>query len=340
VETIHRNAKAQAQIIDDLLDMSRIIAGKISLQAQAVDLRELVCAALDGIRPPAALKNIEIIQQLDPSAGLITGDAARLQQVLWNLLTNALKFTPPHGYIRVMLEWQHSHAQISVEDSGIGIESEFLPHVFERFRQADGSTTREHGGLGLGLSIVRTLVELHGGMVSVTSPGPGRGSTFRVRLPVARTDTFLLRSGGTDRRSAKATEQVTPGLGGTRVLIVDDEPDGRALLIRLLQEAGAQVIAAEGAHQALEMLRREPVQVILSDIGMPGMDGYEFLQRVRSTPDPAVSRIPAIAVTAYARKEDRARTLAAGFQQHIAKPYSFSELVLAVASLRTASAEE
>jgi PAS domain S-box-containing protein len=334
VETIHRNAQAQAQIIDDLLDMSRIISGKISLQTDAVDLRELVRTAVDGIRPPATVKNLGIFELLDPAAGLVTGDAARLQQVLWNLLTNAVKFTPAGGYIRVRLEWLHSHARISVEDSGIGIEPEFLPHVFERFRQADGSTQREHGGLGLGLSIVRNLVELHGGSVAVESAGRGRGTTFSVNLPLARPEGFLFRPGEKERRALQATDLLLPSLVGTRVLIVDDEPDGRALLARLLQEAGAQVIAAEGALQALEILQRERVQAILSDIGMPGIDGYEFMRRVRSTDDHAVSAIPAIALTAYARKEDRMRSLAAGFQQHIAKPYSFGELAQAVAALQ------
>lgn len=335
IDTIHRNAQAQAQIIDDLLDMSRIVAGKISLQNDALDLGELVQTAVDGIRPSAALKNIEMVALLEPATGLITGDAARLQQVLWNLLTNALKFTPANGRIEVRLQWLKSQAQITVADSGMGIAPEFLPHVFERFRQADGSTTREHGGLGLGLSIVRNLVELHGGSVSVSSPGRGCGATFQVRLPLARTDSILLRADATDPRAPPPPEKPLPSLAGMRVLIVDDEPDGRALLTRLLQEAGAQVFAADGALQALELLGRQPVQAILSDIGMPGIDGYEFLRRVRAANDPALKAIPAIALTAYARREDRERSLAAGFQQHIAKPYSFGELAQAVVSLQT-----
>ena len=338
VDTIHRSARAQAQIIDDLLDMSRIISGKIRLQTEAVDLRELLQVAVDGIRPAAAAKHIAVAVVLDPVTGLVAGDAARLQQVLWNLLTNALKFTPPNGAIRVSLQRTEAAMEISVKDSGIGIQPAFLPHVFERFRQADGSTTREHGGLGLGLSIVRNLVELHGGAVSVHSEGNGKGATFTVRLPLLQVETFMPRPVDPVRGIVVPTEPLLPSLTGTVVLIVDDEPDGRALLDRLLKEAGAEVHAAQGALEAIGILQREPVDVILSDIGMPGLDGYEFMRRVRALDNPQIRGVPAIAVTAYAREDDRQRSLSAGFQQHVAKPYSFPELATAIAGLRKGSA--
>jgi len=334
VETIHRNAQAQAQIIDDLLDMSRIISGKIRLQSEAIDLRDLVQVAVDGIRPAAATKNISVSVVMDDSADLVAGDAARLQQVLWNLLTNALKFTPANGSIRVTLQRAGGGMEIHVKDSGVGIHQSFLPHVFERFRQADGSTTREHGGLGLGLSIVRNLVELHGGSVAVHSEGPGAGATFSVRLPLLQSAAWSPRPSDPARGIVVAPDPLMPSLIGTKVLIVDDEPDGRALLDRLLKEAGAEVHAAEGALEAIGILQREPIHVILSDIGMPGLDGYEFMRRVRALDDPGVRGVPAIAVTAYAREDDRLRSLSAGFQQHMAKPYSFPELANAIASLR------
>ena len=338
VDTIHRSAKAQAQIIDDLLDMSRIISGKIRLQTDALDLRELLQLAVDGIRPAAAAKHIAVSVVLDPVTSLVAGDAARLQQVLWNLLTNALKFTPPNGAIRAMLRRTDGAMEISIKDSGIGIQSAFLPHVFERFRQADGSTTREHGGLGLGLSIVRNLVELHGGAVAVHSEGPGKGATFSVSLPLLQAESFVPRPSDPKRGPVLAPEPLLPSLSGTVVLIVDDEPDGRALLHRLLKDAGADVRAAEGGMEAIGILQREPVDVILSDIGMPGLDGYEFMRRVRALGDPQVSGVPAIALTAYAREEDRLRSLSAGFQQHVAKPYSFPELAIAIAGLRRGDA--
>ena len=334
VDTIHRNAQAQAQIIDDLLDMSRIVSGKIRLQTDAVDLRELLQIAIDGIRPAAAAKHISVSINLEPVTGLVAGDAARLQQVLWNLLTNALKFTPAAGAIQVALRRVDGFMEIDVKDSGIGINPAFLPHVFERFRQADGSTTREHGGLGIGLSIVRNLVELHGGSVAVESAGMGKGATFTVRLPMLQVETYLPRPVDPARGLALPVDELQPSLAGTVVLIVDDEPDGRALLDRLLKEAGAQVHAAEGALEAISILQREAVHVILSDIGMPGLDGYEFMRRVRALEDPQIRRVPAIAVTAYARDDDRQRSLSAGFQQHVAKPYSFPELATAIAGLR------
>ncbi len=333
VETIHRNAQAQAQIIDDLLDMSRIVSGKIRLQTAALDLGDLVRVAVDGIRPTAAAKHIGIVLRMDEAAGLIMGDAARLQQVLWNLLTNALKFTPANGQIVVSLQRSNSDVAIHVKDSGIGIDPEFLPHVFERFRQADGSTTREHGGLGLGLSIVRNLVELHGGAVSVDSAGVGQGTTFSVRLPMLKGEIYPPSPPEGARAVELPEDHLLPSLEGATVLVVDDEPDARVLLDRLLRESGAQVIAVGGALEALDILEHRRVHMILSDIGMPGVDGYEFMRRVRAHANPAIRAIPAAAVTAYARADDRQRSAAAGFQQHVSKPYAFPELASAVAAL-------
>ena len=333
VETIHRNAQAQAQIIDDLLDMSRIVSGKIRLQTAALDLEDLIRVAVDGIRPTASAKQISIALELEGADGLIVGDAARLQQVLWNLLTNALKFTPPNGRITVSLRHSEADVIIQVKDSGIGIEPEFLPHVFERFRQADGSTTREHGGLGLGLSIVRNLVELHGGAVSVDSAGVGQGTTFSVRLPRLEGAAYSELPINGAAAADTCTDHFLPSLAGSTVLVVDDEPDARGLLDRLLRESGANVIAVGGALEALDVLEQRPVHMILSDIGMPGVDGYEFMRRVRAHANPAVRDIPAAAVTAYAREGDRQRSAAAGFQQHVSKPYAFPELASVVAAL-------
>ena len=332
VETIYRNAKAQAQIIEDLLDMSRIVSGKIRLQADALDLADLVQVAVDGIRPAASAKHIAM--ELGPvrDAVLVAGDAGRLQQVLWNLLTNAVKFTPSGGRIRIAVRAASGQAEVSVQDSGIGIPREFLPHVFERFRQADGSTTREHGGLGLGLSIVRNLVELHGGSVVAHSEGEGGGSTFTVRLPLLQVDRLMRRTEQSPRPTLGPVD-ASPRLDGIAVLLVDDEPDGRALLGRLLADAGALVHEASTAAAALAILQRAHVDVILSDVSMPEMDGFDFIRRVRARQDAEIRDIPAIAVTAYARPEDRTRCLAAGFQRHVAKPYSFGELASAIATL-------
>jgi PAS domain S-box-containing protein len=330
VETIYRNARAQAQIIEDLLDMSRIVSGKIRLQTEALDLMELVQGAVEGIVPAASARQIRLELALAPDAVLVSGDAGRLQQVLWNLLTNAVKFTPMGGLITLRVGMTDEQVEVRVRDSGIGIAREFLPHVFERFRQADGSTTREHGGLGLGLSIVRNLVELHGGSVAVHSEGEGCGAEFIVRLPLLRVERFQRRA---DVSQQPAAEAHPPLLSGAVLLIVDDEPDGRALLGRLMRDAGATVHEADAAAAGMAVLQGTAIDLILSDIGMPEMDGFEFIRRVRALGDPRKRATPAIAVTAYARQEDRERCMAAGFQRHVAKPYSFPELVSAIALL-------
>ncbi|MEJ0100829.1 MAG: PAS domain S-box protein [Pseudomonadota bacterium] len=330
VETIYRNAKAQAQIIDDLLDMSRIVSGKIRLQTGAVDLMELVQGSVDGTRPAAEAKHIQLDLHTASEAVLVAADAGRLQQVLWNLLTNAVKFTPAGGRVEVSVRLIGSRAEVRVQDSGIGIRREFLPHVFERFRQADGSTTREHGGLGLGLSIVRNLVELHGGSVAVQSEGEGRGALFTVLLPALRADPLMRQVDEMGAEDFGAASGLPPG---TVVLIVDDEPDGRFLLGRLMSDAGAIVREADTARAGLEILNGGGVDVILCDISMPEMDGLEFIRHVRALEEPRLRATPAIAVTAYARHEDSERSLAAGFHRHVSKPYSFSNLVSAIVAL-------
>jgi PAS domain S-box-containing protein len=334
LETIERNVRAQAQIINDLLDMSRIISGKIHLEVQPLQLHEVILNAIDAVRQSAIAKRIRVHPLLDSSIGFVRGDPNRLQQVLWNLLTNAVKFTPQGGRIDVILERVNSHVEIVVEDTGIGIRPEFLPHVFDRFRQADATTTRRYGGLGLGLSIVRNLVELHGGSVRVKSPGENLGSTFIVVLPVSHVrseDTARIRRPVIAEDSLEAIE--LPRLDGVAVLIVDDEPDGRALVARILEARGARPRCASTAAEALTCLEQERFDVLLSDIGMPDMDGYELMRKVRELDRSRPNPLPAIAVTAYARSEDRQRSLLAGYQMHLSKPIEARELVAGIASL-------
>ncbi|WP_254513256.1 PAS domain S-box protein [Anatilimnocola floriformis] len=333
--TIERNARAQAQLIEDLLDMSRIISGKIRLDVQTVDLPAVIKAAVGTVKHSAATKQIEVRCTLDAKVTNILGDPNRIQQVVWNLLSNSIKFTPPHGNVEVALQRTGSHIEISVSDSGAGIAPEFLPHVFERFRQADATTTRRHGGLGLGLAIVKNLVELHGGSVSVWSAGENQGSTFKIQLPVSvrmpgepptAHDAEQTPAGV---RSPLATAWVPPNLAGVRVMVVDDEPDARDLARRILKECQAEVTVAKNGREALHMLRISPPDVLVSDIGMPELDGYELLRRARA----AGCQTPAAALTAFARAEDRAQALEAGFQTHLTKPIEARDLVTAVAQL-------
>jgi PAS domain S-box-containing protein len=332
LETIERNARAQTQIINDLLDMSRIMTGKVRLNVRGLSLHRAIGAALDAVRPAAEAKNIHLSVTLDPAVDRVRGDPSRLHQVMWNLLTNALKFTPAGGQIRVTLERADGYAEISVHDTGIGIPISFLPHVFDRFRQADASTTRPYGGLGLGLSIVKHLVELHGGSVRARSPGEGQGSTFIVSLPLAhlpeRREDYEPSS-----THAAESESTLPKLTGMRVLVVDDEADSLMFAGRLIEERGAKVMLAVDAQQALEVLRSEPVDILVSDIGMANEDGYYLIGQVRTLENARAARIPAIAVTAYARAEDRQRMLLAGFQMHISKPIEPRELIAGIASL-------
>ena len=338
IDVIDRNARAQAQIIADLLDMSSIISGKVRLEVQRTDLASIIGATVETVRPATQAKGIRLSVVLDPRAGPVRGDPNRLQQVLWNLLTNAVKFTQKDGRVTITLARVNSHLEIEVADNGEGIDPAFLPHMFDRFRQADASTTRRHGGLGLGLSIVKQLVELHGGSISVRSAGRGMGSTFRVTLPLMPTATESLERPANREHptySADVPDLDTSAaidLEGVKVLVVDDEPDARLLIQRLLEDCNAVVITAASVAEALHALVLAPTDVIVSDIGMPGEDGFTLIRRIRSLGD-GKSATPAIALTAYARTEDRVKAIQAGFQLHLSKPVEPVELVTMVASL-------
>ncbi|HEU4538809.1 MAG TPA: PAS domain-containing protein [Polyangiaceae bacterium] len=333
LETVERNARVQARLIDDLLDLSRIVQGKLVLSVGPIEMARVVEAALDAVRPAADAKGVRLQPVLD-SLATIVGDADRLQQVVWNLLANAIKFTPKGGRVQVLLRREGSHVEIVVADTGQGIAPDFLPHVFDRFRQADGSITRLSGGLGLGLAIVRSLVELHGGTVSVESDGPGTGATFVVRLPTAPLRADLAPPPAPDPSVRPATPFAShPGLKDVRVLVVDDEADTRGLIVDLLEQCGAAVRTAASAAEAFAVLRAGAFDVLVSDIGMPGEDGYALLRRVRALPAAEGGRVPALALTAYARSEDRTAALRAGFQAHVAKPVEAGELVAAIAAL-------
>ena len=335
VETIYRNAKSQAQLVADLLDVSRIISGKLRLDVRPVDLIYIINAAMDSVRPAAEAKGIRLHTILDPAAGPISGDADRLQQIVWNLLTNAVKFTPKGGRIQVKVQRIDSHVEIEVSDSGVGISKEFLPYVFDRFRQADASTTRIHGGLGLGLSIVRQLVDLHGGSASVQSEGEGKGATFTIMLPFVGVVSNqnepepVHLTQGDDINSFEGL----PSLRGLKVLVVDDEPDTRELIREVLKECGSEVITSQSVAEALVALEEHKPDILISDLGMPDEDGYSLISKIRALPDDRGGQIPAAALTAYARAEDRMRVLRSGFQFHLPKPVDSAELVTVVATL-------
>jgi PAS domain S-box-containing protein len=331
LEVIERNARLQTRLIEDLLDLSRIVSGKIRLDVQQVTLASVVQAAIDSIQPGVIAKGLRLVTVVDPYAGPIAGDPVRLQQVLWNLLANSVKFTPKGGQISVVLERVDSHLELSVSDTGIGITPEFLPHVFDRFRQADGSTTRSYGGLGVGLSIVKQLVELHGGTVSARSPGERLGSTFVVSLPVMALRNEAVQ-GHPDGDGAARPTHHAPSLAGVSVLVVEDDDDSRALLAAMLGHSGAMVVAVDSASGALAALEGQLPHVIISDIGLPEQDGYGLIRAIRAMPAPH-GRVPAMALTAYARSDDRRLALLAGFQLHMSKPVDKDELCTAVASL-------
>ncbi|HEX8636116.1 MAG TPA: ATP-binding protein, partial [Pyrinomonadaceae bacterium] len=348
LETIERNAQSQVQLIDDILDVSRIIRGKLRLDVRPVELMPVIEAAVDSVRPAAEAKGIRLQVVLDPHAGPVSGDPDRLQQVAWNLLSNAIKFTPKDGRVQVLLARVNSHLELTVSDTGQGIEKKFLPYVFDRFRQADPSTTRKHGGLGLGLAIVRHLVELHGGTVTAESEGAGQGTTFKVSLPLMIVHQSEYGSNGGER--AAAAEHPTAGgrpplecpseLHGLRVLLVEDEADAREMLVVVLTQCRAEVRAVSNAADALSQLESWLPDVLISDIEMPGEDGYTLIRKVRSLPPERGGKIPAAALTAYARAEDRMRALLAGFQLHVPKPVEPAELAAVVASLAGRAVEQ
>jgi len=331
IEAIERSAMTQAQLVEDLLDVSRITAGKLVLDARPIDLAAVAEAALDAVRADAEAKEVRIEQVFELGGGRVQGDPARLQQVMWNLLSNAVKFSSRGGRVVLRLACGDGQAIISVRDEGEGIAPEFLPHVFEPFRQADSTDTRAHGGLGLGLAIVHDVVELHRGTIEVESKGKGQGATFTVRLPLVGARSEAAR--GVARQPALSGEEFrpSPSLQGVRVLVVDDDAGARESVTAVLEQSGASVRAVESAAEAVETLEREPPDVLLSDIAMPGMDGYAFLGQARARLPGA--QLPAAALTAYADATDRARALAAGFQAHLAKPVDPAELVAVVAEL-------
>lgn len=334
IEVIDRNARAQVQLIDDLLDLSWIMTGKIRLDLQQLSLPAVIEAAVESARPAADAKDIRLKAIVDQVQATVNADGARLQQVVWNLLTNAIKFTPKGGQVQVILQRVNSHLELSVSDTGIGIPASFLPHVFDRFSQRDSSTTRAFGGLGLGLAIAKQLVELHGGTIRVTSQGEGLGATFFIQLPLS---IVQLEDEYAKRVHPKVATQGAeflqlPRLDGIHAFIVDDESDAREILERVLRDQGAQVRAFGSAAEVLAALKTSRPTVLICDIGMPAMDGYQLMRALRAD-EAGVGRIPALALTAFARAEDRKRSLLAGFQAHMAKPFDVGELILVVADL-------
>jgi signal transduction histidine kinase/DNA-binding response OmpR family regulator len=332
-ETIERNARSQSQLIDDLLDVSRIITGKLQIEPRLVDICTVIEAAADAVRPAIEAKNVQFETVLVTAACLTRGDATRLQQVFWNLFSNAIKFTPPGGNIRVEAKLVAERVRVSVNDSGIGITPEFLPYIFDRFRQADGSTTRVHGGLGLGLSIVKHLVQLHDGAVEVESQGKNQGATFIVSLPLATeapADPVEPVVAAT-RESSEVPAGSAELFAGLRVLLVDDEADARELLTAILTRCGSEVKCCESAAAALEAFRSWKPDLLVCDIGMPDEDGYSLIKKLRKLKTKRAKEVPAIALTAYATDDDRARALAAGFQVHVAKPIEPEVLLRSIA---------
>jgi PAS domain S-box-containing protein len=334
IETLERNATALTQIVDDVLDISRIVSGKFRLDVQPVEIPLIVHNAVATVRPAADAKGILLQTIIDPRVGPVSGDPDRLQQVVWNLLSNAVKFTPKKGRVQVRVQRVNSQIEIQVSDTGVGIHDDFLPHVFERFRQADSGTTRKTGGLGLGLSIVRHIVEIHGGSVRVASEGEGLGATFSVVLPSMIVHGDRVRDWGQHPRSERRTHLPRlRGLLGVRVLAIDDEDDALGLLRVVLESAGAEVTTLGSPLEALERIGEMRPQVLLVDLGMPDIDGFEFIRRIRSSTDEEIRELPAAALTAFARSEDRTRALESGFEMHLSKPVDPGELVASVATL-------
>lgn len=341
IETIDRNAKSQAQLVEDILDVSRVITGKLRLNIAPVDVASVINAAIDSVQLAAESKGIELEVTLDPSARHILGDASRLQQIVWNLLSNAIKFTPSGGHVSVRLSRADRDAQIEVTDSGAGISEDFMPHIFDRFRQADGTTTRRYGGLGLGLSIVRHLVELHGGTVQAYSVGESKGTTFTVTLPLPPSSPQVRRrNAGTGSLWPKALSDehvaAQPSLSDVRVLLVDDDQDTLQVLSVMLGDSGAKVQTASSAAAALEVLQWYHPDVLVSDLAMPREDGYSLINKIRALEIEGEGRLPAVALTSHVRVEDRTRALSAGFNMFVPKPVEPTELISAIANLSEA----
>ncbi|MCC6953786.1 MAG: response regulator, partial [Deltaproteobacteria bacterium] len=335
MDIIERNAHLQRQLIEDLLDMSRISSGKARLKMQQMCTKDVAEAAVRSVQPAASAKRITVTSRLHPEGLVVRADPGRIQQVLWNLLSNSIKFTPEGGWVEVGEERVGDQHHLYVRDSGRGIDAEFLPHVFERFRQSDASTTRRYGGLGLGLAIVKSLVEMHGGRVSVESDGKDLGSTFHVLLPSSRVEeAHAVSIERTESSTGTLTFRGEPQLlRGVKVLVVDDEEDGRNFVGRIIRECAADVMIASSAREALEIFSTFAPHVLISDIGMPDVDGYELMRRIRALGGDSGGSIPSAALTAFARLEDRTRALMAGYHTHLAKPIDANELVATVASL-------
>jgi PAS domain S-box-containing protein len=335
LDTIERNARAQAHLIDDLLDVSRIVTGKLRMDVRPSDPISFIDAAVEAVRPAAEAKGVRVQKVMDTGAVSIPGDPVRLQQVVWNLLSNAIKFTPRGGRVQIRSERVNSHLEIVVSDTGQGIPAEFLPHVFDRFRQADQKTSRQHGGMGLGLAIVRHLVELHGGTVRATSDGVGQGATFTVQLPISPIYQFDENAGRVHpgARDLLPAHDVADRLDGLTILVVDDETDTRELLKQGLEFCGATVRLAGSAAEALKALEGTIPDIMISDIGMPGVDGYDLIRQIRDLQTEQGRRVAAIALTAYTRVEDRLQALRAGYDMHVPKPVELTELCAVAASL-------
>ncbi|RZA24509.1 MAG: PAS domain-containing hybrid sensor histidine kinase/response regulator [Proteobacteria bacterium] len=338
LKIIERNVRTQAQLIEDILDVSRVITGKLRLEVQTVDLAGIIEEAIATVLPSAQAKDIRLQRVLDSGATFVSGDPTRLLQVIWNLLSNSIKFTPKGGRVQIRLERINSHIEVIVSDNGLGIAPEMLPFVFDRFRQADATTTRTQGGLGLGLSIVRHLVEMHGGVVDVESGGIGQGSTFTIKLPLVAM-TLISKNNETAERRVHLTAGGTgisadvPRLDGLHILVVDDQEDTRLFVAVVLKQQGASITSCASVQEALMAITEQPPDILLSDIGMPAEDGYSLIRRVRALDPEKGGRIPAVALTAFARVEDRVRILRAGFQTHISKPVDPAELVNIIAIL-------
>ena len=331
-EVVRQNAAAQAQLIEDILDVSRIVGGKLHLDTSTVDLKATIEAAIESLMPAITAKAIQVERKLAAEVS-IAGDRDRIQQVVWNLLSNALKFTPKGGHVTVGLARGESDAEIYVSDNGIGIPPDFLPYVFDRFRQADSSMSRRHSGLGLGMAIVRHLVELHGGTVSVESAGEGKGATFRLRLPTRRAEVAPVQRPEEPGVAPEPTGTELDRLQGLHVLIVEDDTDSRNVLALLLQKLGALVEAVPSAKEAMARVVNRRPDVIVSDIGMPEEDGYSLIRRLRQLPADLEKKLPAIALTAYARKQDADAALDAGYDRHLPKPVAPAELIRAIKSV-------